>query len=134
MAIEWRDAYKLGFAKIDAQHQAFFMALSQLSELVATQTTQEQFDAVLQKLKTYVDEHFKTEEQYFKDFDYDLADAHIEAHNNFRAGVEQHLKKIDLKDNATLIDLLTYLEDWLVDHLFSFDREYVDCFREHGLK
>jgi hemerythrin len=94
-----------------------------------------ELEEVLEELVEYAEHHFKTEEKYFKEFDYVGAEEHIIEHGIFRNQIAEFRKSFHENFNRKELadDLVELLDDWLVRHVIEMDQKYVQCFREHGL-
>ncbi|MEI6058720.1 MAG: hypothetical protein WCP89_03025 [archaeon] len=58
---------------------------------------------------------------------------HIAEHNRITLKVLRVYDKIKKGDDA-LLELLTLLREWFDEHCTTYDKDYVKCFKEHGLK
>ena len=82
----------------------------------------------------YKVEHFKTEEDYFKQFKFEGAKEHIKEHKDFNEKLKSLKKRHETTLEPVSVDVMLFLKDWLLDHIKVTDMKYVDCFKEHGLK
>lgn len=125
----------LGIEEIDAQHKKFVDILNQLYEAAIEEKSQLIIDEIITRVLEYADLHFKTEEKYFDEFGYEKSKEHKEQHEkllNQAIAFKNKHEKHEVMDVSW--QLLEFLENWLVDHLESEDRQYVECFKKHGLK
>jgi len=134
MTIKWEKEYELGLSVIDSQHKQFIETLSQLYDAVSKMQAKETIQKIFDGLADYLLFHFKNEEEYFKEFNYQGAEEHKKAHQEFRQKINDFQARSLAGDNDLIsLELLDYLEDWLVKHLDDMDKKYVQCFKEHGL-
>lgn len=133
MPIQWTSDYKLGIKIIDLQHKRFIGILNMLYEAIHTFNTKEKIPEIFEKLRQYIILHFATEEKYFDAFAYEDSQEHKNKHKEFIQHIESLQK--DTKQDAMGVSfkLVDFLEDWLVDHLNTLDKKYVECFHSHGL-
>lgn len=134
MAIYWDDKLSVGVAVIDAQHKRFIELLNELSLAISETRGEEVLDKVLDGLDQYAKYHFATEEKYFKEFKYEWAEEHIKEHRKFVEKLED-MKSEYARDHLKMaIALMTFMVNWLTNHLETMDRKYVPCFSQHGLR
>ena len=129
----WKPEYKFDIKEIDAQHQYFVGLIDGLYDSILNNLTREELGKILDSLVAYAADHFKTEEKYFTEFNYEGAAEHKIKHQELTTKILDFQKKFKENKTDISIELIDFLEDWLVDHLINLDRKYVDCFHEHGL-
>jgi hemerythrin-like metal-binding protein len=134
MKISWDESLAIGIPEIDNQHRQFVLLLLKLQMAIIDRTVSAHLTDVLDELAQYVKYHFGTEEEHFATYKcYDNAPAHIAAHEAFRERLRQ-LKFQFLDDPNKLSDELAIaMYDWLRGHIAHMDREYIECFKAHGL-
>ena len=135
MKYEWSDGFSVGVREIDKQHEQFVSILKKLQNAATKGEDMKGIDAILIELTKYTKQHFDTEEKYMKDFDYNGLEEHKSEHNKMLNRVyrfSSHRTKSDT--NVLALKLSDFLEDWLIQHIASMDKEYVSCFKENGLK
>jgi hemerythrin len=133
--IKWEESYSVGVKEIDAQHQKMIGILNKLfSTVLANNYGGENVANIFQELGDYADLHFTTEEKYFLEFNYDKAVSHQQVHDDYRRRMDE--LKICYADKPcpeVLSDLSVFLEGWWVWHINHTDKEYTQCFHDHGL-
>lgn len=134
--IEWGDEMKLGIKEIDDQHKKFVEILNQLYEATIQDKAKDVLDEIITRVIEYAEVHFKTEENYFEEFGYEKTKEHKEAHEKLLSQTLAFKKEHEQFKGVDFLSwqLLEFLENWLVDHLETEDKQYVECFRQHGLK
>lgn len=133
-AFEWSEEYSVHNTLIDEQHKQLFKIIYELFAAIKSQSTKEKIGEILTKLIEYAGYHFATEEKYFKLFDYENADEHIQEHEKFADKMQELQKRYVSHEAEVSFELIDFLEDWLVDHIHDADQKYVECFTSHGLK
>jgi hemerythrin len=133
MAILWDNTLAFNIKIIDEQHKMFVETLNKLFGVFKSPGIPAAFKEVLDELDHYSTVHFQTEEKYFDEFDFSGKEEHKQAHREFRDKIEAI--KNDLKQNkmGASVELVDYLEDWLIEHLSGKDKKYIECFKSHGL-
>lgn len=131
--LEWKDEYSVKVKEIDDQHKELFRIINILITEVTTLKDEKKMKSIISDLVKYKMAHFATEEKYFKEFNYDGAEDHIQKHKAFSKGLEQITQ--DYKDDTIGLSfaIIDYLEDWLITHLMGTDHKYIQCFNSHGL-
>jgi len=131
---KWSDEYLLQISEIDSQHKYFVSLINELYTATVNRAGVMKLKEIIGRLNQYAKDHFATEEKYFKLFEFEGADEHIAEHQKLSAKVKEFSEKINTLDPKTSFEIIDFLESWLLDHLVSMDRKYVDCFHKHGLK
>lgn len=122
--------------QIDLQHQEILESMHFIYDSLMSKKSPDIINKELEVLMNHANAHFLTEEMYFKEFNYDGAAEHIEAHNKLRRDAGDFVIKIKQVNGDTyeiVFELIDFLENWLVDHLETLDKKYTKCFNEHGL-
>lgn len=132
---KWNESYALGIAEIDIQHQQLFQIGNDLYYLLNQKDRQisiEEMNLILKQLKDYSAYHFKTEENYFKAFGYEHAEAHIAEHDLFM----EKLNEIEFgmgtePEIRQAMSMLKLVIDWVFKHIHGSDFQYKSCFITH---
>ncbi len=133
MAIIWDEKYSVRISIIDEQHKQFVLLMDKLSKTINVVNPKETLSQIIKELERYAVYHFNTEEKYFIEFNYLGKKEHIEAHRNFVEKLEK-IKEKHHNDVVMLsIELVTFMSDWLVNHVQDMDKKYIECFHENGL-
>lgn len=133
MLVKWSDEYSVGIKAIDEQHKKFFAIINKLNDAIDKREMKEGLFEILNELKEYANFHFGFEEKYFKEFNYDGAEAHKKVHDAFDAKINDYLKKYKNNEIEVSFELIDLMENWLINHINDVDRKYIKCFHEHGM-
>lgn len=131
--INWDQSCSVEVKEIDAQHQKMFGIINRLYDLMQENKDAQNLPQVFQELTDYANYHFSTEEKYFKEFNYEKQDAHIAAHKTYTEKIAQLIKDYPNKKDTTSFELINFLENWWLDHINGMDKQYTECFHNHGL-
>jgi hemerythrin len=126
----WKEDYGVNVKQIDDQHKIF---LGIMDKCYAATKKKKDIRKIIGELIDYAELHFKTEEKYFDEFHYNEASEHKKAHQELRDKIKFITSKDNVDSTQLALELLDFLEDWLVDHLANVDKKYSRCFNEHGL-
>jgi hemerythrin-like metal-binding protein len=133
--IQWSEKFSVGVEELDQQHQQLIKMLNRLilaSESIDTNS--ETISEILQAMTRYAREHFKTEENFMKAYNYpDLKD-HKQEHIAYRKKTLDFSTATILGVEAVPKILLAYLVDWWVHHILDEDMKYKSFFTERGIK
>ncbi len=124
--IEWKDeVHSVGIKLMDDQHKTLVKLINAL-EKNKWNPDKEFQEKVVNTLVEYIKDHFSTEESIMKKMNYPHLDAHIVGHKDFIATVEHFKNQFETAELSTqaLSDLLEYLNNWLVRHIISQDKDY----------
>lgn len=133
----WTPEYSVGVQIIDEQHQHFFAIANKLFELAHAGTpSRDAVTALFGELGDYALYHLSTEESFFRELKYEDAQAHIAAHDEYRARVAGHfsdaLSAPDANLAAVAEEMATYSSAWLQNHIMVMDKQYTAFFNRHG--
>jgi hemerythrin-like metal-binding protein len=134
LGIDWRDDLKLGFTEIDEQHKKLIQTMSDLNQAIINKEADKVITSTFVNLFEYTNKHFALEEKYFDQFGYEDADAHKAAHAYFANMINEKFKKIYGDPHELSVELIGFLDLWLVGHIMVMDKKYEQCFKEHGIK
>jgi hemerythrin-like metal-binding protein len=82
----------------------------------------------LEELERYTLSHFAAEETFMRVTNFALFDAHKAQHAAFVMRVAKE-KAAVVAGQTISFDVLTFLKDWLVDHILVADKAYADATR-----
>ncbi|MBS7528032.1 hemerythrin family protein [Fusibacter paucivorans] len=133
--LAWKPEFEFGIPEIDRQHKQLVEIGGALSEMITDQTQTDYYDeimAMLKQLENYTVTHFAYEEAAFDAKGFIGSSAHKFEHKLFVKKLEKYfsnLEKIDSDQKGVLVELLTFVSDWLVMHIIKTDREYVELLK-----
>lgn len=117
---EWRDAYGLSLAPVDAEHRGFFTRLALLDSLARSGAEPSELRARLHGLAAYARSHFLHEEEFLAG----VGCPEVEAQRTEHAVYLEHLTGLALVEDPRSADSLRFARDWMVDHILGSDRCY----------
>lgn len=123
---EMKPEYYTGIDFIDQEHSKLFEICNEAYELLTNQFIPDKYDyivEVIQKLKDYTRYHFKHEEEYMESTGYKRLLSQKVAHNDFIEKLDGiDLDVMDEGQKDVLLDLVEFLNNWLVEHIFKKDK------------
>lgn len=132
--MEWSNALSVNVVEIDDQHKNLITMVNQLNSAMKTGKGKEATAEIIKNLAEYTLTHFKTEELYFDKFQYLYKLQHVLEHKKFVEKVSQFKNDFDKGKVLLSMEIMNFLQDWLVNHIQKSDKNYQKCFNEHGLK
>ena len=131
--IKWNENFSVGVRKIDEQHKKLIKMINKLIETNKTKVYSETIYDTLVKMTKYADYHFQTEEQYMIEYDYPDYSSHKEQHIEFRKKTVAFAVDTMKYKEALPIEILSYLQNWLINHILTSDMKFKSFFNEKGL-
>ena len=131
--MKWNTNLSVNVAEIDSQHQHLVQLLNDLSDAMKEGKGKEILAEIINGLILYTKTHFATEEKYFDRFSYPEAISHKQEHTIFVEKVAKFKEDFDKGNQLVSIPILSFLRDWLVNHINGSDMKYGNFFNEKGL-
>lgn len=124
--IIWKEEYSIGIELIDEQHKHLFEIGNQAYELIKSELRTDQHDEVIQileDLRQYTKFHFQTEENYMLKINSDQLPSQKIAHAEFIKKIYSiEFKKFDGDDKKYLDDILSFILNWILEHVLHKDK------------
>ena len=132
--IQWSSNLSVGVAEIDQQHKQLIRMINELSDAMKCGKGKDVLGKILEDLVSYTATHFKTEEKYFTAYRYPETVSHRAEHVAFVQKVLEFKKGFEAGKLSVSIETMTFLSNWLRDHIKGSDQKYTAFFQEKGLK
>ena len=124
----FKDEYLTGVELVDEEHKELFRIIGRVYEIIADDFKADRNDEVirlLEELRIYTKSHFMDEEEYLRSIQYEGLGAQKAAHDIFSAGLDEiDLNKIGIHQQGMVEELITFLAEWLVDHILHMDKKF----------
>ncbi|HEX3020922.1 MAG TPA: hemerythrin family protein [Lachnospiraceae bacterium] len=128
---EMKEEYKIGVQFIDEQHAKLFEIAERAYQLLSNDYIPDKYDGIvtiLQELTDYTRMHFADEEAYMESIGYKKMFTQKIDHDAFvRRLEEMDLQKVDDNQEESILNILNYLNDWLVHHILEKDKQIVEA-------
>jgi hemerythrin len=131
LPLHWHDGLLLGYAPMDAVHQAF------VDDVAAVQTApDEHLPALMAKLIAHAQEHFAEEDQWMEQTQFPPRDCHIQEHAAVMKSMLEVQALLDQGHTAICRDLADELARWFPGHADYLDSALAAwmCKQRHGGK
>lgn len=123
--VGWNKDYSLGMPELDAQHKMLFDLINQLWRGIVANTDRHAQLKVIEQLEHYTLTHFSAEEEFLRAVEFPDAETHRQSHLAFTQRIA-HEKLAILAGAQVSLDLLHFLNDWLVRHIQGEDLAYAE--------
>jgi hemerythrin len=132
--ITWDPIFSVNVELIDQQHQMLVQMINDLYDAMVAEKENDVIGGLIDRLHTYAAMHFSREEHFFDIFGYPESDIHIKEHKEFEKKVAAF--EADLKTGKQRLskDIMTFLSNWLVEHIKKSDKRYGPYLNERGVK
>lgn len=127
---EMKPEYLTGISFIDEEHTKLFSIADECYELLTNQFIPDKYDYIMKvvnELKDYTRYHFKHEEEYMESIGYKRILSQKVAHADFIDKIDAiDTDSIDENQRGALLELVDFLNMWLVEHIFKRDKQIAE--------
>ena len=124
MIIEWNQSLSVNIGEIDKQHQKLVAMLNGLNEAMKSGKGKDALGGLLSEMVEYAATHFATEERLMDQYSYPATLAHKTEHVKFVTKVGDFKTQFDKGTAMISIQIMTFLSDWLKNHIMKTDKQY----------
>lgn len=133
--LEWNEKMSVGVAEIDLEHKKLVSMLNNLYDGMQSGKGKEVLGKVLDDLIAYTASHFAHEERLFAQTGYPAAVAHTAEHTALTKQALDVQAKYKAGATGTLsMEVLSFLKNWLVNHIQGSDKKYGPHLNAKGIK
>lgn len=127
---DWKNAYKIGVSRIDAQHAQLIKQWEKLlaaMELCDDELRKEECADIIAFTQYYAAAHFIEEEHYQELIDFPGRELHKKLHESFAKKTAEFVTRLQQTDYAPGVvqELTQYMEDWFVYHIAGEDKKMI---------
>jgi hemerythrin len=130
----WSDEYSVQVTEMDDQHKVLFDLINQLHQAMMNGKGNDTLAPVLHGLKEYALSHFTAEEKYMDMIRFSGLAEQKKEHQGFILKVEEYERQLTEGKLGLSINVLTFLRDWLIQHIRVSDKKYAEAFHHHGIR
>ncbi|HTH18126.1 MAG TPA: bacteriohemerythrin [Magnetospirillum sp.] len=131
--LQWHEEYRVDVLRLDTQHRRLFEQANAILDAVDTGRELGEVVSLIDAMAEYARYHFGEEEALMLRHGYPETEGHRARHARLMellADLRQHL--LD-KGGADSGHILTFLKDWLVNHICTEDRRYSHFLNSKGV-
>ena len=129
----WGPDIMIGIKRVDDQHKVLVKMINDLHKAMKTRQGKPALEKIMGELVDYTVMHFGMEEKLFAKYGYEEETQHKAIHKKLVDQVLDYQKKLIAGDPTISINLMTFLKDWLTNHIKGIDTKYVPFMKEHGI-
>ena len=132
-AFQWNDSYSVKVSAMDAQHKQLFVIIQELYTAMRSGRGKSVAGDVLRRLIDYTVKHFAEEEKLMEKNGYPQLPEHRVEHKALVDKVVAFKKEFDSDTTNITLELMTFLQKWLIEHIQKVDRRYGDFLNAKGV-
>lgn len=121
--IPWNDNYSINIKEIDNQHRGLFLLMNGLHQSMLSGKAKVEVDDIVGQLIDYTHKHFDAEEKLMLKYHYPGYEKHKAEHEVFVEKVDYFKHELVKEDKVLSAEILTFLSDWLINHIIQTDKE-----------
>jgi hemerythrin-like metal-binding protein len=129
--MEWNEKYATGIQEIDDQHKMLFVITSRLQDAIKIRRGEAIIAKTFTELIDYTRYHFSVEEQEMDKNNYVGIAIHRQFHKKLIDTIKDTLLRIRKGESYNPIELLRFLNTWLIDHILEKDMKFSKFYKEH---
>jgi len=131
--ISWNDSLSVRVKTFDDQHKKLLQLITDLYNRMQDGSGNNILGDTLKKLIDYTEYHFGAEEKNFHKFNYPRKKEHIEQHQSLVMKAKDLHRGLEKGEGVLSIEVLDFLQDWVVQHINKTDKMYSDFFKGKDL-
>lgn len=133
-AVTWESKYSVGIASIDSEHKKLIGLINDLHAAMAQGRGRAVVGKILDGLAAYTVTHFANEEAMMRLHSYPGYERHKAIHDKLVEQVKGMRDEFHAGDTTISLEVLTFLQKWLIDHIQGVDQQYSPHMRAAGAK
>lgn len=131
--IIWNESFSVGVKKIDEEHKTLLDLLNRLNTKTDLMSNSERTDDALNEMTQYAINHFKTEEDIFRAYNYEEFDIHRNEHLRFFKKISKYSDRLNSGEQDLLPELIDELANWIISHILNSDMRCKAFFKKNGI-
>ncbi len=131
--INWSRSYSVGVNQMDSEHQRLIDIINNLYTAMRSGRSKDAIGSILDELVEYTKTHFAHEERLMKESNYAGFDEQKRAHE---ALISQVIEIQGKYRSGTALgqEVMSFLKNWLVNHIQGLDKRYGPVMNKKGIK
>jgi hemerythrin len=130
---KWQPGYSVNIRQFDRQHKGMIALINELYEAMSTGEGQSVMEKVFSELLQYAETHFADEESIMRGHGFPGYMDHKRAHDELRQKVLDLQKRHREGGIAIALQVSTFLQNWLTEHILETDKLYVSFLNDRGV-
>jgi hemerythrin-like metal-binding protein len=132
--VTWSAHYSVGIARIDTEHQKLIGLVNDLYTAMIEGRGKDVMGPTLDGMAAYTVVHFAHEERLMRIHMYPGLEAHKAEHEKLTQRVKQLQEEFRTGKAVVSMEVMRFLQHWLVDHIVGVDKNYTEHLQSAGLK
>jgi hemerythrin len=132
--ITWSKDFSVKVREIDAQHKTLVEKINQLHQSLLDNKGREAQKIIIEGMVDYANVHFETEEKYMRRLKYPGYQTHKAEHVRFAEKAFELQKRSNDSGFVLTLEIMSFLKNWLQEHILVIDKEYSEFFNENGVR
>lgn len=129
----WNEALSVHIESLDDQHRQLVGLINELHDAMKQGQGRQIVGSIIDRLAAYTQQHFTAEELLFEQHDYPAKAGHKREHNTFIENVADFRNKFNKGHLMLSMEVMTFLKEWLVNHIQVSDKKYSPFLNAKGL-
>ena len=131
--INWNKSYSVGVSQMDKEHQRLIDIINNLYAAMRAGRSKDAIGTILDELIDYTKTHFAHEERLMQESNYAGYDEQKRCHESLIAQVVEIQNKYRA-GTALGQEVMSFLKNWLINHIQGLDKKYGPVMNKKGIK
>lgn len=132
--ITWSEKYSVKLDSIDRQHKKLVDLINKLHEAMRNGNSKDVLGGVIKELVDYTIVHFTSEEKVLEKYKYTGILTQKFEHEKFVKRIQGFSTEFQSGRASVSLEIITFLKDWLINHIMKNDMAYSDFLIKNGVK
>ncbi len=132
--VTWDDTLDVGVSIFNEDHRGLVGYINDLHGGIVSGIGIAQMTYILDGLIDYTQGHFRREEELMTKHEYPDLNSHRREHYELMKQVSEFKARLSEGKASFSIELMSFLRDWLVNHIKGTDMKYRDYFLGKGIR
>jgi len=119
---------------MDVDHKRIFAYINEVHESIIGGAPAAAQARIFRELAAFTQEHFAREEALMERHGYPGLEPQKRAHTKLLNTVGGYADSLEAGRQINLVAVLSFLNNWLQEHILKMDRQYGDYFKEQGIR
>lgn len=131
--VQWNESYSVHNKELDAQHKRLFAMMNRLHEAMSVGEANKMVGKLLVELGDYAKHHCAAEEEKLEHAGYPRLAQHRREHVVLAKQIAELAEQHRAGQVTVALRLMTYLQEWLQNHVLTNDQLYSEWLKRAGL-
>jgi hemerythrin len=129
---QWNSSLVLGLSQVDEDHERLVNLLNSCYRALMEHNPYNELAGIINELRDYSHYHFEAETNLMVSAGYPATYSHLTAHTEFTSSIQQFKERFQAGESFVALDILSFLNGWLVSHIQESDRDLANYLKEKG--